>query len=152
MAKQRYSEADASRVIHQLLSALHYMHAPENGNRIVHCDLKPDNILFLTKDEDSPVKIIDFGMSKILKPLETLDVLCGTPYYTAPEVISDRKYDHLCDMWSLGVIIFVMVFGYPPFYVDPKHYGNNERNAIYKKIIKGFTPEIRKTTIHGYGM
>ena len=91
-------------------------------------------------------------MSKILPPLESLNVLCGTPYYTAPEVIQDRKYDHCCDMWSLGVILFVMVFGYPPFYVDPKAYGNNERNAIYRKICnKGFTPEIRKTSVHGYG-
>ena len=152
VAKQRYSEADASQVIKELLSALDYMHSPDNG-RIVHCDLKPDNILFLDKSDKSPVKIIDFGMSKVLAPLETLDVLCGTPYYTAPEVIQDRKYDHLCDMWSLGVIIFVMVFGYPPFYVDPNQYGNNERNAIYKKIChKGFTAKIMKTSIHGYGV
>jgi len=149
VAKGKFTELDASKVIYQLLSALRYMH--DENNRIVHCDLKPDNILFLTQDDDSPVKIIDFGMSKILPPLESLNLLCGTPYYTAPEVIQDKKYDHTCDLWSLGVILFVMVFGYPPFYVDPKAYGNNERNAIYRKICKGFSPEIKSTQVYGYG-
>ena len=55
--------------------------------------------------------------------------------------------------WMPDAIIFVMVFGYPPFYVDPNQYGNNERNAIYKKIChKGFTPKIMKTSVHGYGV
>ncbi len=77
--KGQYSERDAAKVVQQLLSALEYMH---QENQIVHCDLKPDNILFLDKSDDSAVKIIDFGMSKVLPRLQYLTHLCGTPYYT----------------------------------------------------------------------
>ena len=146
--KGKYTEKNAAKVIKQLLSALKYMH---KENNIVHCDLKPDNILFLTKDEKSPVKIIDFGMSKVLPRLQYLTHLCGTPYYTAPEVIKQRKYNHSCDMWSIGVILYVMIYGYPPFYVDPQQYGKHERAAIYDKIVKGFEPKIKITSKYGYG-
>jgi len=140
----KYDELNASIIIKQLLEALYYMHA---YHRVVHCDLKPDNILFVNKNEDSSIKIIDFGMSKVLPRLRSLRELCGTPYYTAPEIIKG-EYAHEADMWSVGVIMFVMLFGYPPFYVDPnKYYGKNEASAIYKLIEKGFIPEIRQ----GYG-
>lgn len=148
IARGQYSEKDASKVVKQILEALHYMHV-KNG--IVHCDLKPDNILFASTDEDSLVKIIDFGMSKALPRLQYLTHLCGTPYYTAPEVIVDKKYNHACDIWSIGVILYVMIFGYPPFYVDPDTFGKNERKAIYAKITKGFVPRVRRTDKHGYG-
>eukprot|EP01084_Bolivina_argentea_P028772 53437_1 len=131
-----------------LFSAIRYMH---DDNGIVHCDLKPENILFLTQEEDSPIKIIDFGMRKVLPRLQYLNGLCGTPYYTAPEVIQNRKYNHACDMWSLGVILYTMIYGYPPFYVDPQLYGENERRAIYEKIIKGFEPKVKDTSIYGFG-
>jgi len=144
----KYSEKSAAKVIRQILSALRYMH---DDNGIVHCDLKPDNILFLTEAEDSPLKLIDFGMSKVLPRLQYLTHLCGTPYYTAPEVIKNRKYNHACDMWSVGVILYVMIYGYPPFYVDPQQYGQGERKAIYEKIIKGFTPKVKQTSVYGYG-
>ena len=110
--KGQYTEHDAAKVAKQLLSALDYMHTVNN---VVHCDLKPDNILFLDKSDESLVKIIDFGMSKVLPRLQYLTHLCGTPYYTAPEVIKEKKYNHACDMWSVGVILYVMIFGYPPF-------------------------------------
>ena len=110
--KGMYTEHDAAKVVKQLLSALDYMHTE---NAIVHCDLIPDNILFLDKSDESLVKIIDFGMSKVLPRLQYLTHLCGTPYYTAPEVIKEKKYNHACDMWSVGVILYVMIFGYPPF-------------------------------------
>mmetsp|Transcript_59084 Transcript_59084/g.94037 ORF Transcript_59084/g.94037 Transcript_59084/m.94037 type:complete len:566 (+) Transcript_59084:75-1772(+) len=144
----KYTEKAAASVIKQMLSALRYMH---EDNSIVHCDLKPDNILFLTKDEASPVKIIDFGMSKVLPRLNYLTHLCGTPYYTAPEIIKLKKYNHGCDMWSVGVILFVMIYGYPPFYVDPKQYGQHERRAIYDKICRGFEPVVKDTSKYGYG-
>ena len=146
--KGKYTEKAAANVLKQLLSALRYMH---DDNGIVHCDLKPDNILFLTNDEDSKLKIIDFGMSKVLPRLQYLTHLCGTPYYTAPEVIKNRKYNHACDMWSVGVILYVMIYGYPPFYVDPQQYGQNERKAIYEKIVRGFESKIKDTSKYGYG-
>eukprot|EP01083_Nonionella_stella_P218038 782230_1 len=147
-SRGKYTEKAAANVIKQLLSALRYMH---DDNGIVHCDLKPDNILFLTKDENSPLKVIDFGMSKVLPRLQYLTNLCGTPYYTAPEIIKNRKYNHACDMWSVGVILYVMIYGYPPFYVDPQQYGENERKAIYEKIMSGFQAKVRDTSVYGYG-
>jgi len=142
--KQRYKEQEAKPIIKMICNALYYMH---DRHRVVHCDLKPDNILFVDESEHSDIKIIDFGMSKVLPRLKSLDDLCGTPYYTAPEVISGN-YSHAADMWSVGVIAYVMIFGFPPFYVDPnKYYGIKETKAIYQLIMKGFTPTIKK----GYG-
>eukprot|EP00486_Rosalina_sp_Unknown_P011728 CAMPEP_0201577698 /NCGR_PEP_ID=MMETSP0190_2-20130828/24183_1 /ASSEMBLY_ACC=CAM_ASM_000263 /TAXON_ID=37353 /ORGANISM="Rosalina sp." /LENGTH=361 /DNA_ID=CAMNT_0048009999 /DNA_START=633 /DNA_END=1718 /DNA_ORIENTATION=- len=91
--------------------------------------------------------MIDFGMSKVLPRLRSLRELCGTPYYTAPEIIKG-DYAHGCDMWSVGVIMFVMLFGFPPFYVDPtKYYGQREAQAIYRLIQKGFDSKVKR----GYG-
>eukprot|EP01083_Nonionella_stella_P243163 847579_1 len=144
--KQRgkYTEAACKPIIKQICEALFYMH---DQHRVVHCDLKPDNILFVSDDEKSDVKIIDFGMSKVLPRLRSLRELCGTPYYTAPEIING-DYSHAADMWSVGVIAYVMIFGFPPFYVDPnKYYGVKETKEIYKLILKGFDPQVKK----GYG-
>merc|ERR1719499_2538837 len=142
--KRRYPEADAKPIIRMVCEALFHMH---DKHRVVHCDLKPDNILFVTEAEDSPIKIIDFGMSKVLPRLRSLRELCGTPYYTAPEIING-EYSHAADMWSVGVISYVMIFGFPPFYVDPnKYYGVKETKEIYKLILKGFDPQVKK----GYG-
>ena len=102
--------------------------------------MKKCHLKFVNKSENSPIKMIDFGMSKVLPRLRSLRELCGTPYYTAPEIIKG-DYAHGCDMWSVGVIMFVMLFGFPPFYVDPyKYYGQREAQAIYRLIQKGFDP------------
>ena len=92
---------------------------------VVHRDLKPENILF---DRDlSTVKLIDFGMSKILEDENALmNTKLGTPYYISPEVLKG-KYDKSCDMWSIGVITYVLLTGEPPFY------GINAV-ALFKKI------------------
>jgi len=143
-AKRRYPENEAKPIIKMVCEALFYMH---DQHRVVHCDLKPDNILFVSEAEDSDIKIIDFGMSKVLPRLRSLRELCGTPYYTAPEIING-DYSHAADMWSVGVIAYVMIFGFPPFYVDPnKYYGVKETKEIYKLILKGFDPQVKK----GYG-
>lgn len=110
-----------------------------HASRIAHCDLKPDNFLFLNEKMDSPLKIIDFGMSKHVKRRKHFTSLSGTLDYIAPEVL-DRKYSEHCDIWSFGVIMFVMLFGYPPFYA------NNDED-IKRKIKKGFTNVTKK----GYG-
>jgi len=143
-AKRRYPEAEAKPIVRMVCEALFYMH---DQHRVVHCDLKPDNILFVDESEKSDIKIIDFGMAVVLKRLKSLRALCGTPYYTAPEVIRG-DYSHEADMWSIGVIAYVMIFAMPPFYVSPsKFYGAKETKEIYKLIIKGFTPEVKE----GYG-
>lgn len=97
----------------QILTAVSYMH--KRG--VVHRDLKPENILFDSKDEDSPIKIIDFGLarkhySSFGEPPMTSVV--GTPYYIAPETLR-RNYDSSCDLWSVGVIAYILLCGYPPF-------------------------------------
>jgi len=137
----KYSEADAAGVVVQIFRGLSHMHA----KGIAHCDLKPDNFLF---HESGALKIIDFGMSKrVPRGYDNqLSVLCGTPYYTAPEVITG-EYHKAADCWSVGVVMFVMLFGYPPFYADPEKYGRRENEVIYKKIKKGFIPKVQA----GYG-
>ena len=101
--KGSLSEPEAAGIMKQLLSAVDYLHSE---HQIVHCDLEPANILSESRDSDL-IKVIDFGMSKVLPRLEYLTQLCSKPYYTAPEVICAKKYTHLCDVWSVGVILFV---------------------------------------------
>jgi len=100
----------------------------------------------LNEEKDSPLKIIDFGMSKFVQRRKYFNVICGTPYYVAPEVINGKYSEH-CDMWSLGVVMFVMLFGYPPFYADQEKYGSLTDEKIFSLVKKGFDP----VTKEGYG-
>jgi len=134
-----YTEKDASLVVIQIFRGVAHMH--QKG--IAHCDLKPDNLLF---HGDGDLKIIDFGMAKRIPRSRFLKRMCGTPYYTAPEIIKGQ-YHKSADCWAIGVILFVMLYGYPPFYVDPQKYGNRENDMIYKQIKKGFVPKVKA----GYG-
>ena len=79
--------------------------------------MKPENFLFLSKHEDSPIKVIDFGLSKNYDDGEVMTTKAGTPYYIAPEVLKG-KYDKSCDVWSSGVILYILLSGVPPFYGD----------------------------------
>lgn len=105
-----FSEQQAATTIKQILSAVNYCHQ----NKIVHRDLKPENILYESKRDDSPLKIIDFGTSKHYNPETKMNQKFGTPYYIAPEVLR-RKYTEKCDVWSCGVILYILLCGYPPF-------------------------------------
>lgn len=129
-----YTEKDAAAVLAQMATGIKYLH----DNSIAHCDLKPDNFLFQTKSKESPLKIIDFGMSKMVSTnkVKYLTSFRGTPYYVAPEVLQG-KYLMQCDMWSFGVVMFVMLFGYPPF-----HDENDDR--LFRKIKAGFSPVVKK--------
>lgn len=103
---------------------------------IAHRDLKPENFLFETKEEDSELKIIDFGLSKIIKnkslpqdldlavsgqgkkkDLDRMNTRAGTPNYISPEVLAGN-YGIECDCWSAGCILYILLCGYPPFYGD----------------------------------
>ena len=109
--ESRFPENVATRYMRSLISAIRYCHA----KKIVHRDLKLENFLFVTDKADSEIKLIDFGLSQEVKSLdEVLTKPCGTPYYVAPEVLMGR-YNAKCDIWSLGVICFMLVSGYPPF-------------------------------------
>jgi calcium-dependent protein kinase len=108
-----YSEHDAALIIRDILDAIAYCHS----KGIVHRDLKPENFLFLTKSEDTPIKIIDFGLSRHNDANHAMKTKVGTPYYVAPEVLR-RDYTEGCDIWSIGVISYILLCGYPPFYGD----------------------------------
>ncbi|KAF8820428.1 calcium-dependent protein kinase CDPK2B [Cardiosporidium cionae] len=109
--KGHFTERHAAILMKQIFSALHYLHS----NYIMHRDLKPENFLFLHKSDDSALKIIDFGLSCRFKPGTFASTKAGTPYYVAPQVLQGC-YDYTCDYWSSGVIMYILLCGYPPFY------------------------------------
>lgn len=121
-----FSEEEAAKVVRQIADALMYLH----GLNIVHRDLKPENLLLTNKTKDYKVKIIDFGLAK--KSAEQMTMPCGTPGYVAPEILKRRKYHKEVDIWSLGVITYILLCGFPPFHDD----GNNLKN-LYKQIRAG---------------
>eukprot|EP01083_Nonionella_stella_P001398 4017_1 len=140
-SKCRYPEGEAKPIVRMMCEALFYMH---DQHRLWHSDLTPDKILFVNDSEQSDIKIIGFGMSKVLPRLRHIREFCDTPYYIAPETIKG-DYSHAADMWSIGVILYVMIFGLPPFYVDPhKFYGFTQTKEICQLILKGFDPQIKK--------
>jgi calcium-dependent protein kinase len=124
---KNYSEKTAAKIFKQLISAIAYCHS----QGICHRDLKPENILFLSEEEDSPIKVIDFGLSKIFGAYNNIinnemTSFVGTAYYVSPEVLQG-KYNEKCDIWSAGVILYIMLNGEPPFN------GSND-NEIYRCI------------------
>ncbi|KAJ7331750.1 hypothetical protein JRQ81_013930 [Phrynocephalus forsythii] len=121
-----YTEKDASIVIRQVLGAVHYLH--ENG--IVHRDLKPENLLYLTPEEDSKIMITDFGLSK-MEQNGVMSTACGTPGYVAPEVLEQKPYSKAVDCWSIGVITYILLCGYPPFYEETE-------SKLFEKIKEGY--------------
>ena len=96
----------------QVLGAVNYVHK----RNIVHRDLKPENLLVdeNRSSRDIHIKVIDFGTSRTFDPKRKMKEQLGTPYYIAPEVLR-KKYNQKCDIWSLGVIMYVLFCGYPPF-------------------------------------
>ncbi|GAB5579247.1 serine/threonine-protein kinase Chk2 isoform X9 [Prionailurus iriomotensis] len=114
VGKKRLKEATCKLYFYQMLLAVQYLH--ENG--IIHRDLKPENVLLSSPKEDCLIKITDFGQSKILGETSLMRTLCGTPTYLAPEVLNSfgtAGYNRAVDCWSLGVILFICLSGYPPF-------------------------------------
>lgn len=121
-----FNEQLAAKTFKMILMALNYCHS----QNIVHRDLKPENFLYANNDENSDLKIIDFGLSKILAggKLQRMKSRAGTPYYISPEVLTGN-YDVSCDMWSAGCMLYILLCGYPPFYGDD----NQEILAMVQK-------------------
>lgn len=122
-----FSEEEAARVLREILVTVQYMH--QHG--IVHRDIKPENILFTSKEEGSPIKIIDFGLARQFNKSqdESMRTVVGTPYYIAPEVLQ-KDYDESCDLWSVGIIAYILLCGYPPF-------NGADNSAVYAAVRRG---------------
>ncbi|XP_050245243.1 CDPK-related kinase 1-like isoform X2 [Quercus robur] len=120
----KYSEEDARVVMVQILSVVAYCHL----QGVVHRDLKPENFLFTSKDENSPLKAIDFGLSDYVKPDERLNDIVGSAYYVAPEVLH-RSYGTEGDMWSIGVIAYILLCGSRPFWARTE-------SGIFRAVLK----------------
>jgi len=127
-----FREVDAAVVVSHILHAIFYMH--KNG--VCHRDLKPENFLFLSKApiDQNQLKLIDFGLSSIVAKGKAMSTKAGTPYYVAPQVLQGN-YDHSCDIWSCGVIMFTLLCGYPPFY------GKTDQEVLQKVKSGNFTFE-----------
>ncbi|VDD74008.1 unnamed protein product [Mesocestoides corti] len=110
--QQGFTENDAARIVYQIATAIQCLHRRD----IAHRDLKPENLLFSSDASDAILKLTDFGFAKETFKGKYLKSPCFTPYYVAPEVLGSVAYDQQCDMWSLGVITYILLCGYPPFY------------------------------------
>jgi serine/threonine protein kinase len=111
--KGLYNEKDAVNVMRKILEALAYIHSIG----IIHRDLKPENLILKNKDDDYEVKIADFGLASFIKPGEKLHLPCGSPGYVGPEVLNEKGegYDTQADVFSIGVILYVLLTGRPAF-------------------------------------
>ncbi|KAF0915792.1 hypothetical protein E2562_038920 [Oryza meyeriana var. granulata] len=127
---KRVSEAVAKHFIQQLASGLQML----RENNVVHRDLKPQNILLVANNENSLLKIADFGFAKFLEPSSLAETLCGSPLYMAPEVMQAQKYDAKADLWSVGIILYQLVTGSPPFTGDSQI--QLLRNILYTREIR----------------
>jgi len=126
VAKGSYSEKQAADLIKSVAGAIKYLH----GIGIIHRDLKPENLIYASTTKDAPIKITDFGLAKLRDEDKTMSTACGTPGYVAPEVLKNEPYGPAVDMWSVGVILYILLCGFPPFY-------HESTSALYKQIKKG---------------
>lgn len=125
VAEKPLTEAEAKDVIQSILSGIQYLHS----NNIVHRDLKPENIMMVSTGS-TDIKITDFGLSRIVDEKGEMSTLCGTPQYMAPEILLRMKYSSKADVWSIGVIAYVILSGRHPF-------NGPKINDILKKIQAG---------------
>ncbi|XP_045913563.1 MAP kinase-activated protein kinase 2-like isoform X1 [Micropterus dolomieu] len=125
-----FTEREASDIMKSIGEAIHFLHSIN----IVHRDIKPENLLYTSKRSDAVLKLTDFGFAKEIITLNSLATPCFTPYYVAPEVLGPEKYDRSCDMWSLGVIMYILLSGYPPFF---SHHGLAISPGMKRRIRNG---------------
>jgi len=127
VAREFYSEADASNCMKQILESVSYCHQ----NNIVHRDLKPENLLLASKQRGAAVKLADFGLAiEVQGEQFSWFGFAGTPGYLSPEVLRKEPYGKLVDIWACGVILYILLVGYPPFWDD-------DQTRLYNQIKSG---------------
>lgn len=118
VAREFYSEADASHCIQQILESVNHCH----HNNIVHRDLKPENLLLASKAKGAAVKLADFGLAiEVQGDQQAWFGFAGTPGYLSPEVLKKEPYGKPVDIWACGVILYILLVGYPPFWDEDQH-------------------------------
>ncbi|XP_027331032.1 calcium-dependent protein kinase 17-like isoform X2 [Abrus precatorius] len=125
IAKGHYTERAAASLLRTIVQIVHTFHSMG----VIHRDLKPENFLLLNKDENAPLKATDFGLSVFYKQGEVFKDLVGSAYYIAPEVLK-RRYGPEVDIWSIGVMLYILLSGVPPFWAESE-------NGIFKAILRG---------------
>ena len=126
--EQKFSEQKVAQIIHQIFLAINYMHQLN----IVHRDLKPENVLIMQEEgqhDKITCKVTDFGFACQFAEKEGMTEILGTPLYMAPEIVYGENYDSKVDVWSIGVITYIMLTGAPPFW-------GKTQNAIYQSIVQ----------------
>ncbi|XP_075063379.1 calcium/calmodulin-dependent protein kinase type II subunit beta isoform X31 [Lithobates pipiens] len=127
VAREYYSEADASHCLHQILESVCFTHSCD----IVHRDLKPENLLLASKCKGAAVKLADFGLAiEVQGEQQAWFGFAGTPGYLSPEVLRKEAYGKPVDIWACGVILYILLVGYPPFWDEDQH-------KLYQQIKAG---------------
>ena len=126
--KGKVTEKEAAAIVSQVLGAVHYLHS----NKVVHMDLKSENIIYNGKQ----IKLIDFGLSQVFNPNKKMKELKGTKYYLAPEIIT-KNYNHKCDIWAVGVLLFMLMTGKIPFK------GDSEKELFENIMKQNFTVDLK---------
>jgi len=124
--KKSYSEEDARELCIKMLKAMSYCHA----HNIAHNDMKPKNLLLMSEDNDSYIKLADFGFAARCHTEKCLTKQCGTPFFVSPEILMRQPYDQQSDMWSVGCIIFLLLSGNLPFM-------GRSQKELFRKIVSG---------------
>ncbi|XP_052156072.1 calcium-dependent protein kinase 14 isoform X1 [Oryza glaberrima] len=140
IAKGHYTEHAASSLLRTIVEIIHTCHSMG----VIHRDLKPENFLLLSKDEHAPLKATDFGLSVFFKEGEVFRDIVGSAYYIAPEVLK-RSYGPEADIWSIGVMLYILLCGVPPFWAESEH-------GIFNSILRGhvdFSSEPWSRISHG---
>ena len=125
--KEFYSEKEAADTIRPIIDAIDYCHQ----QNIIHRDIKPENLLYSSKNqEEAIIKVSDFGLARYISFKTMATTQCGTPGYVSPEILNEQPYGKECDYWSIGVVLYILLCGFPPFFDD-------DNLVLFEKIKNG---------------